>query len=209
MVDVAPYNDFPFSCQPDCSVYERNCGHKEGLNFALIDFFIEFKTLQGDDPFLHQSGPNDFQTVEWNPLMSTTTSARAVAGQITSYTAMLLSTQYRTHTFSVLVVGDYARLIRWDRASAVIIEPIYYNKDPSLFDFLLRYDHANTAMHGHDTTVGLPTADEERNARTLDDLVDAKSLLLISIQHPSSLQSSHYIISSPHAQPAIPKGRWT
>jgi hypothetical protein len=141
--------------------------------------------------------------------MSTTTSARTVAGQITFYAAMLLSTQYHTHAFSVLVIGDYVRLIRWDCASAVVTEPIYYNKDPSLFDFLLRYDHANTAMRGHDTTVGLPTTDEERNARTLDDLVDAKALLSISIQHPGSLQSSRYIVSSPCAQPAIPKGCWT
>ena len=34
-------------------------------------------------------------------------------------------------------------------------------------------------------------------------------LLLITIQHPSSDQSSHYIVSSPRARLAIPEGRWT
>jgi Fungal protein kinase len=141
--------------------------------------------------------------------MSTTPSARQVAGQIVSYTTTLLSAQYRTHTFSVLVVGNYARLIRWDRSGAVVTEPIYYNAHPSLFNFFVRYDNASKEMRGHDPTVGLPTNDEEWKARMLDDLVDAKSLLAITIQDPSSLKSSRYIVRGPRAQPNIPAGRWT
>jgi len=42
-----------------------------------------------------------------------------MGGQITAYATMLLGNQHRTHAFSVLVIQDYARLIRWDRGGAI------------------------------------------------------------------------------------------
>jgi len=67
------------------------------------------------------------------------------------------------HTFSVLIINDYAWLIHWDRSGAIVTEPIYYNDQSYLFDFLVRYDHASNEACGHDPTVG-PPADHEAQA---------------------------------------------
>jgi len=121
-------------------------------------------------------------------------------GQIIAYTTTLLSNQYRTHAFSVLIIKDYARLIHWDRGGAIITEPIYYNTEPYLFDFLVCYDHASKEARGHDPTVGPPTDDEERAARGLAELVNAKSLLSVTIQDPKSHKSRCFVISGPRAR---------
>ena len=83
------------------------------------------------------------------------------AGQVIAYAAMLLGTQYRTHTFSILIIKDYAQLIYWDCSDAVVTEPIFYNTAPHLFDFFVHYDHASKEVCGHDPTIGLPTNAEE------------------------------------------------
>jgi len=142
---------------------------------------------------------------------TTGSKGHVTGGQIIAYTTTLLSNQYRTHAFSVLIIKDYARLIRWDRGGAIITEPIYYNTESYLFDFLVCYDHASKEARGHDPTVGPPTDDEERAARRLTELVNAKSLLSVTIQDPKSHKSRCFIISGPRAQPDIrvPTGRWT
>ena len=48
------------------------------------------------------------------------------ASQITTYAALQLDSQHRTHVFSVLIVGDYTQLIRWDWSGAITTAPIYY-----------------------------------------------------------------------------------
>ena len=142
--------------------------------------------------------------------MSTSASGRQVAGQITAYATLVLSAQYRTHTFLVLVFKKYARLIRWDRGGAVVTAPMYYDDETYLLNFFVRYDHANPETRGHDSTVGPPTEDEDRNARTLSDLTSAKSLLAVTVADPTDpQQSSRYIVCGPYSRPDIPAGRWT
>ncbi|KAG2337172.1 hypothetical protein BDR05DRAFT_843162, partial [Suillus weaverae] len=81
-------------------------------------------------------------------------------GQITSYTAAQLGTQFRTHAFSVLIVHDRARIIRWDREGAIVTSAINYNNEPHLADFFHRYARASPEMRGIDTSVTL-ASDEE------------------------------------------------
>jgi hypothetical protein len=42
----------------------------------------------------------------------------------------------------VLVVGDHARLIRWDRG-AVVTKKFKWDEEPFLYDFFMRYDTAD------------------------------------------------------------------
>ncbi|KAI0286472.1 hypothetical protein BC826DRAFT_890189, partial [Russula brevipes] len=60
-------------------------------------------------------------------------------GQIGTYVAIQMDMQYRTHAFFMLVVGEYARLMRWDRSGAIFTRPIFYNKDPELLEFFEAY----------------------------------------------------------------------
>lgn len=206
MTDMAPYNNFPYNCKPDCSVYDCRSSHKEGLNSALLNFFIEFKTKPHHNPFLQQE---DRKATDLNPLINTTAAARKVAGQIISCATLVLGTQYCTHVFSVLIIKNLVRLIRWDRSGAIVTEPIKYNKDLSFVDFLIRYDNASKAMCGHDPTIDFPSEEDVWAAQVLDDLADTKSLLLITIKDSNSSNLRRYIVSTPRARPSIPAGCWT
>ena len=139
-----------------------------------------------------------------------TTHGHHVASQITAYAMSVLSAQYRTHVFLVLIIKTHARIIRWDHGGAVVTAPISYNQDPKLFNFFICYDNASRAIHGHESTVDLPTDVEAQNACKLPDLANAKSLLAVTISDPGcSRKSNHYVIFPPCAHPDIPAGCWT
>jgi hypothetical protein len=209
MNDKAPYSKFTFTCQPDCSVYSSDV-HKHELNSSYLEFPIAFKSSPDQDPFVINPIPSDSEHEPLNPFMNTTRAGRHVAGQITAYATLTLGAQYRTHVFLVLIIKKIARLIRWDRGGAVVTAPIHYDNEPFLLDFLIRYSNANREARNHDVTVDSPTDDEARNARTLDDLAGAQSLLAITMPDPDQPQeTSRYIICGPCAKPDIPAGRWT
>ena len=211
MKDRAPHGKFTFACQPDFSVYSKDSNHNFQLNSTLIEFPLEFKSMPDQDPFAVKPVPSsDLNSATENPFMSMTNLGHQVAGQITAYATSILSAQYRTHTFLVLIFKSSARILRWDRGGAVVTAPIYFNEDPHLLDFFIRYDNATQASRGHDLTVSLPTQSEELDARKLADLTDAESLLCISIPNQDCPQESNrFIIPAPFARPDIPAGRWT
>ncbi|TFY64974.1 hypothetical protein EVG20_g5758 [Dentipellis fragilis] len=75
-------------------------------------------------------------------------------GQITAYAAAMLELQFRTFVFSVLIMGDFARLIRWDRSGAIVTEAFNYQVDPEpLAQFLWRYNFLSRAQRGFDESV--------------------------------------------------------
>jgi hypothetical protein len=180
-------------------VYSKETNHKFENNLSLVEFPIEFKTTVDQDPFVVNPVPSsDTHPMTKYPFMSTTSQGCLTAGQITAYATSILSAQYRTHIFFVLILKPFARLIRWDRGGAVVTAPIYYDQEPHLFDFFIRYDAATHDVRGHDLTVRFPTDGESQRARELSDLADAKSLLTITIPDPDQLQeSSTYIICGP------------
>ena len=189
-----------YHLKPHCSVYARPEGgcKKEGLNFSRVDFVIEFK-----------SGPNPF--VDNGPFECPPGRSHEVLGLLSAYATAVLSTQYRTHTFMVFIVNNYARLIRWDRSSgALVTERIFStgNEQSFLLDFFIRYDIASPEARGHDCTVGLPTQVEIQNAKAIvPELKEAKSLL--AFEH----SGNRYIIDSPNpasgSRLRIPVGRCT
>ncbi|THU98068.1 hypothetical protein K435DRAFT_753274 [Dendrothele bispora CBS 962.96] len=61
--------------------------------------------------------------------------------------------QHRNHFFTVFIRGSTARLIRWDRAGAIVTEEFNYGQESYLADFYWRFTHATAKARGHDTTV--------------------------------------------------------
>jgi hypothetical protein len=142
--------------------------------------------------------------------MAATPLAHQVAGQITSYASLVMSAQYRTHLFTVLILKEYARLIRWDRGGALVTEPIYHDGQPHLLDFFIRFNDATRAARGRDLTVRPANSTERRKVRGLQPFAKASSFLTITISDPSRRKdASNFIICAPYAQPDIPAGRWT
>ncbi|KAG1904969.1 uncharacterized protein F5891DRAFT_911344, partial [Suillus fuscotomentosus] len=56
-------------------------------------------------------------------------------GLVTSYAAAQLGAQYCTHTCSVLIMHNFARIIRWDREGAIVTCAFNYNKSSHLVNF--------------------------------------------------------------------------
>ncbi|EPQ50675.1 hypothetical protein GLOTRDRAFT_14307, partial [Gloeophyllum trabeum ATCC 11539] len=65
---------------------------------------------------------------------------RNVRGQIIGYAAEIFAYQHRTHLFSLVILGHYARFVRWDRSGAVFSKKINYADKPKLLsDFIWRF----------------------------------------------------------------------
>lgn len=82
--------------------------------------------------------------------------------QQAEYVTDIMTLQHRVHVFSVFIVGHSARIIRWDRAGAVVSEQFDYisGKNNWLGEFLFRYELATPRLRGHDTTLRLASRDE-------------------------------------------------
>lgn len=75
-------------------------------------------------------------------------------GQIAAYAGIGLSMSFRKHFFSMLILGRYARFIRWDRRGAVVTRRFDYTKHPlHIFNFYSRYCQLTPLERGFDPTV--------------------------------------------------------
>ena len=215
-------NGFVSDLQPDCSVFVRppTIG---GLSPppisdspSCVEFVVEFKSSASADPFVvPKKRTGEEATGSANPLISTAVTSFSVLGQITAYATQILSSQYRTHAFTVLICEKLARLIRWDRAGTIVTEPIHYNDDSYLCDFLTRYNDAPPNIRGHDSTVttisnSIQPEIFQRARSVVDELAKEDSLLLLAIPgQDCSSTLSHYVVPQPHIRSNIPTGRWT
>jgi len=124
-------------------------------------------------------------------------------GQIGTYVTTQVDSQYRIHTFLVLIVGDYARLMRWDHSGVIFTSPIYYNNHPELVEFFEHYDTTPPEVWGSDTSMQPFNGDIPATVKGHLNL----PLLEVSIQngglHPNPMR---YIIGSPVLQPSLPIG---
>src|SRR5713226_8282137 len=122
--DQAPHSSFPFNLKPDCSVYanskEMEKKSETYLNSSCVDFIIEFKRKPEADPFANNSSEGGS-----NPFACPTGPTLIILGQLTAYTTLILSAQYRMHIFMVFIVKDYARLIQWNHSGVIFTKPIY------------------------------------------------------------------------------------
>jgi len=108
--------------------------------------FVEFKRGNTSDPFCSHD------QVPFEKLFETTCATR---GQIVLYSTRLQTYQFRTWAFSVGIFGNVARLFRWDRAGAIVSEPIPYCEkgNHDLAEFLRRFDLMDRVQRGWDPTV--------------------------------------------------------
>ena len=195
---------FSFAIKPDISIYRSDLPIANITDSSLAEIFIEFKWQSPNDPFCdvtdHLKLPKSF--------LRQSNAARDTLGQITSYAAAQLGSQFRTHIYSVFIVKNFARLLRWDRSGTIVTEAIEYNESSLLVDFFRRYSKASPEMCGKDQSVSavMPTeADEARQALKLDNGVP-----LLKLAVPVTEQLCHYFITHPpRAALYPPPGRAT
>jgi hypothetical protein len=190
----------PELLKPDTAAYNRDSGRDRVTDFSLIEIHSEFKVDTHDDAFRDDT-PDSIE--------HDTEASRDTKGQITSYAVAQLATQFRSHLFSILICGGYARLLRWDRSGAVVSQAFNYS-NRYLAEFYWRYNHSTPEDRGVDISVSEPLADEATLARQHLKLDSWVPLVKFAVYHEDDEGISYYIGSKPTFKGnASPTGRAT
>ena len=81
-----------------------------------------------------------------------------VRGQLASYSAYSFARQQRTANFLFLIIGETARITRWERGGTIFTEAFNYVEDPDLMcEFLWRFSLLSKEDQGLDPTAKLLT----------------------------------------------------
>ncbi|KAK0475292.1 hypothetical protein EDD18DRAFT_1218735 [Armillaria luteobubalina] len=86
---------------------------------------------------------------------------------ISCYAGVMMMVQHRSHLFTTLICGRFARFIRWDRSGAIVSKRFDYTKEKTLlFNFYSRFAQLLPSQRGKDPTVSpLTDPDEDAIAR--------------------------------------------
>ena len=85
-----------------------------------------------------------------------------IQGKLIHYAEKIFQRQHRTFIFSIIVMGCFARIIRWDRSGAVVTHRFDYVQHPEyLGDFFWRFSHASSADQGYDPSAELILEDSD------------------------------------------------
>ncbi|KAI6095187.1 hypothetical protein F5141DRAFT_1222262 [Pisolithus sp. B1] len=156
-------NGYDFEIKPDVSVYHESLDGPipAGCDISNLDMHIEFKWHRFDNPFLAPSD-DDWDQVAF---LGCSDTQQDTLGQIRAYAAAQLTSQLRTHAFSLYILCNTAHIIQWDREGTVITKPILYTTNPSLVEWFSQYSKVPPELHSIDTSVSCPSEDEATSAR--------------------------------------------
>ena len=207
--------------KPGVVLYDANRLPPEALvpSFQHMELFVDFDHQSISDPF---DGDDTAFRKSSHPIST-------LPGRMALHSTRLQMYQFRTFVFSVGVFGNVARLFRWDRSGAVVSESIRFPEkgNRELTEFFYRFDLADRAERGCDSTVSdatreettafnraIKTSVEEGKNKVFEELSrsvgdDIKySRKKVHVIHPSGGQTS-YVIGCSTVTPKYPVGRCT
>ncbi|EPQ55650.1 hypothetical protein GLOTRDRAFT_75784 [Gloeophyllum trabeum ATCC 11539] len=171
--------------QPDISVYtDRDPVDLDRTCWERVQLVIELKAETKDDPFVDIS--YNKTSGEPNPYPFERNSNEGIRNraQLVQYASMMWANQPRVFLFQVILFKDCARLLRYDRAGAIVSEQFHYQNTPYLAQFLSRFNIMPHTQRGEDPTVTRATDDEADRATTIldkDDIEQNKPMLKIIV----------------------------
>ncbi|EPQ50652.1 hypothetical protein GLOTRDRAFT_66780, partial [Gloeophyllum trabeum ATCC 11539] len=133
--------------------------------------YIEFKSYGNSV----KSDP--FDDCRARPNESPSAQRKRARGQLIAYAAAMFARQQRTHGFSIIILGEYARIIRWDRAGAVFTERLNYVARPEkLAMFLWHFAHLDRRQQGYDDTAELIEEDSRLHNMMMMKIADGSKM---------------------------------
>ncbi|KAI5990261.1 hypothetical protein EDD15DRAFT_2282339 [Pisolithus albus] len=141
---------------PSACLY--NEAHESDVDPSPLELCIVFQRSTAYDPF-DDPNPSVMKASGSEDSISTferyySTRGNETKSAITSTALDELGTYFRTLVFSVLILEDEVRLIRWDRAGAVVTNRFNYVNDTRLlFEFFWRFAHLMHEEQGHRPSV--------------------------------------------------------
>ncbi|KAI3610128.1 hypothetical protein WG66_007403 [Moniliophthora roreri] len=143
-------------------------------DIAGFEHIFHFKVNEHDDGF----GDGELS------LEYPTPSAEHTRNQLSTYATIQFALQRRTHIFSVLVVKHHARLIRWDRAGAIVTSKFLFAEEPYLAEFMWAYARADFGKQGWDTSITVISATPHLCGRLAFLVDEARRILDIPPEEP-------------------------
>ena len=147
--------------KPDIVVYKHS-SEISGTDFGQMELWIQTKSKK--DPFEH---PHILSLLAEGGFRDSSLTPIDTIGQLVAYAISQFGCGLRTHCFSVIIFNGRARLLRWDRAGAIVTESFDYVNGPLLCEFFMRFDQLTPEQRGWDTTVGKPSDKDRRAARDM------------------------------------------
>ncbi|KAI0333008.1 hypothetical protein GY45DRAFT_1245751 [Cubamyces sp. BRFM 1775] len=145
--DALPDPTDPKRRKTDVAMYHQGAVPATGrrTDWAAIELSVEFKIHPNqDDPF-------DDKAETGYP--SSSIRRRDNLGQILGYAGLVFKYQHVTHHFSVVILGDCARVQRIDHVWLVFSSKFNYKQEPAkLGQFFWRLAHASPETRGRDPT---------------------------------------------------------
>ncbi|KAI0693661.1 hypothetical protein BC835DRAFT_1352953 [Cytidiella melzeri] len=170
--DTSTRKDTITQAKPDCGLFHSSVAnkvHSSKYPMAMMDVPVEMKPQASQDAFKPAMNEGDAVGKEKEePITNMTNRSIDHRGQQIDYAAQVLTLQHRSHVFSISIIGHHARLIRWDRAGALVSERFNYVDGSSnwLGEFLFRYEHATPEQRGYDVNVQKATHREIQLLKT-------------------------------------------
>ncbi|KAI0689065.1 hypothetical protein BC835DRAFT_1370652 [Cytidiella melzeri] len=141
----------------------------QAFDWCSDSLLVEFKTRSSQDPFYTAEDITKEQDSDTSekadtrfPFEKPGPEARSIRGQLTLYASEMFAHQQRTHLFQLLVCGNTARFLFWDRAGAITSDKFKYTTQAGaklLAEFFWRFNHMTDEARGVDLTAR--GADEE------------------------------------------------
>lgn len=153
--DTSSTPDVSAKLKPDFGIFKSDVAASDirYKSLSTMDIVIEIKPQSCVDAF--HSLVNDRSAIKKEYLSKMTNQSIFHRGQQIQYVSNVMALQHRSHVFSISIIGHYARLIRWDRAGALVSERFNYHDGENswLAEFLFRYSKATPEQRGFDCHV--------------------------------------------------------
>lgn len=161
-------DSFPFR-PPSFCLYEEAVTTSGETDFSTMEMCIDAKPSLSYDPFEDPDAKSN------NPFEKDTVEANDMRGEISMSVVAQFNSQFRIFAFSIIVVEDHARFVRWDRAGAIVSTCFnYLERSDLLANFFWRFSHLSHEERGYDSSV-FPSALSEREAQKVRNTLDLKA----------------------------------
>ena len=147
--------------KPHFAAYIPGCSRHGATDFSRIEVAITVKATELHDPF-RDLPPLDERPATDNDARVEADTSKGIETlvQMTTCVAQQMGQQLRHWVFSVIICGDYARLVRWDRSGAVFTSRFDYKTSDyktsdHLEKFFTRYGGLDKGPRGVDTKVAI------------------------------------------------------
>ena len=151
------------SHNPHLVAYTPGCSRSGTMDYSQIEVVIAAKANELHDPFSDLPPLDERPATDNNARVEADTSeGMKTFGQMTICVAAQMAQQLRPSVFSVVLCGDHARLVRWDRSGAIFTSRFDHKTSGHLERFFTSYGSLGDRSRGVDTSTTLLDDDDQR-----------------------------------------------